>query len=175
MPVTASQFRPFKIQLLRSMYTQISPSNCRRIHWGIAAVAMLAMSSLVALADDDDAVSEIDPLSGMVIDENWQTVQAMCSVCHSPKLFTNYGATRATWASLIDWMQEKQGLWPLAPEIEEQILTYLEKNYPPGEVSRRRNLPVSTRPPNPYVSAAKAEFEAKRKKGEIVEPKLLKE
>jgi len=133
---------------------------------------IVALSVLSASAADEGAEPAIDPLTGMIIDENWQTVQAMCSVCHSPKLFTNYGATRETWASLIDWMQEKQGLWPLPPEIEDQILTYLEVNYPPGEVSRRRNLPVSMRPPNPYVSAVKAEFEAKLKKGEISAPEL---
>lgn len=142
------------------------------IRRGIAAVAILALSGLAVNAAEDSSAPEVDLMSGMIIDENWQTVQAMCSVCHSPKLFTNYGATRETWASLIDWMQEKQGLWPLAPEIEDQILTYLAKNYPPGEVSRRRNLAASMRPPNPYVSTVKAEFEAKKERGEIVAPEL---
>lgn len=147
---------------------------CRTPGW-IAAAAFLAMSGLASTVAEDDAEPEIDPASGMIIDEHWQTTQAMCSVCHSPKLFTNYGATRETWASLIDWMQEKQGLWPLAPEVEDQILTYLAENYPPGEVSRRRNLAANMRPPNPYVSAVKAEFEAKRNRGEIVRPDLKKE
>lgn len=140
---------------------------------GIAAAVVLT-SSGEATAETSDA-PEIDPASGMIIDDNWQMVQAMCSACHSPKLFTNYGATRETWASLIDWMQAKQGLWAIPPEIEDQILTYLETNYPPGEVSRRRVLTADLRPPNPYVSAAKAEFEAKLKSGEITEPELESE
>ncbi len=154
------------------MKTHFSPSDIKLFLSRVAAIVIITLSGSFSNAADEGAEPEIDPVSGMIIDDHWQTVQAMCSVCHSPKLFTNYGATRETWASLIDWMQEKQGLWPLDPRIEDQILTYLEKNYPPGEVSRRRNLSADLRPPNPYVSAAKAEFEAKRQKGEIAKPDL---
>lgn len=118
---------------------------------------------------------EVDPVSGMKIDEHWEITRAMCSSCHSPKLFTSYGGTRATWAGLIDWMQKKQGLWELPSPIEEQILTYLTKNYPPGEVSRRRPLPVHLRPPNPYVSDTRAEYEEKLEQGEIKKPNLKAE
>jgi len=133
----------------------------------VAGVSLLSSNFLTKAEEVGEP--KIDPLSGMIIDDDWQIVQAMCSVCHSPKLFTNYGATRQTWASLIDWMQAKQGLWPLDPTIEDKILTYLAKNYPPGEASRRRNLSADLRPPNPYISAAKAEYEAKKEKGEIPE------
>ena len=165
MPAIVSPFR----QCSRQPFCKMKTRNA------VATFLVLTTLPISALAQDAPSEPEIDPASGMIVDEHWQTVQAMCSVCHSPKLFTNYGATRETWASLIDWMQEKQGLWPLAPEVEDQILTYLAENYPPGEVSRRRNLAASMRPPNPYVSAAKAEFEAKRKRGEIVQPDLEKQ
>lgn len=115
---------------------------------------------------------EIDPVSGMKIDTHWQTVRAMCSSCHSPKLFTTYGGTRETWLGLIRWMQKKQGLWELPPAIEDQILTYLAKNYPPGEASRRRNIPVHLRPPNPYPSEVREEYEEKVEKGAIQKPAL---
>lgn len=125
-----------------------------------------------AAEPEKEAVKQIDPASGMIIDKNWQTVQAMCSSCHSPKLFTNYGGTRETWTGLIRWMQKKQGLWEFPPEIETQILDYLETNYPPGEASRRRNLPANLRPPNPYTSDARLEYEEKLKRGEITKPNL---
>ena len=121
-------------------------------------------------AASKSAPKKIDPASGMIVDENWQTVRAMCSSCHSPKLFTNYGGTRETWAGLIDWMQEKQGLWEFPPAIENQILTYLSANYPPGEASRRRNLHAHQRPPNPYTSDARAEYEKKLRAGQIRSP-----
>ncbi len=142
----------------------------RRVLPPLAAIAGVSLLSSSFLTNAEEiGEPKIDPPSGMIIDDDWQVVQAMCSVCHSPKLFTNYGATRQTWASLIDWMQAKQGLWPLDPTIEDKILTYLAKNYPPGEASRRRNLSADLRPPNPYISAAKAEYEAKKEKGEIPE------
>jgi hypothetical protein len=117
---------------------------------------------------------KVDPSSGMIIDTHWETVRMMCSSCHSPKLFTNYGATRETWAGLIDWMQAKQGLWVFPPKTETEILDYLSKNYPPGEVSRRRNLPAHLRPRNPYQSDARREYEEKLKKGAIVKPKITR-
>jgi len=129
-------------------------------------------TSVTAAETEKKALKKIDPTSGMIIAENWLTVQAMCSSCHSPKLFTDYGGTRETWAGLIDWMQKKQGLWEFPPKIETQILDYLEENYPPGEASRRRNLSANLRPPNPYTSEARAEYEEKLKRGEIVAPKI---
>lgn len=120
----------------------------------------------------EEAAEKIDPSSGMIIDTHWETVRMMCSACHSPKLFTNYGATRETWAGLIDWMQDKQGLWTLPLRTENEILNYLSKNYPPRKVSRRRSLPAHLRPQNPYQSEARREYEEKLKKGKISKPKL---
>ncbi len=136
----------------------------------IGCVIWVALSGFRSDAADAVAKTEIDPASGLIIAQDWKLVLAMCSSCHSPKLITNYGGTRETWESLIDWMQKTQGLWPIERSTEDKILTYLATNYPPGEVSRRRNLPISMRPPNPYVSKVKAGYEAKREKGEIAEP-----
>ena len=127
---------------------------------------------VVGPANAEEATPKIDPSSGMIIDTHWETVRMMCSSCHSPKLFTNYGATRETWAGLIDWMQEKQGLWALPPETENEILDYLAKNYPPGKPSRRRQLPAHLRPPNPYLSETRKEYEEKLEQGKIVKPEI---
>ena len=138
----------------------------------VGAVILLSIGGSTADTKEADKTTpkKIDAASGMIIDKNWQTVRAMCSSCHSPKLFTNYGGTRETWAGLIDWMQKKQGLWEFPPTIEEQILTYLSDNYPPGETSRRRNLPAHQRPQNPYTSEARAEYEKKLREGKIKPP-----
>lgn len=140
----------------------------------ILTVVLTSVSSLSEAKENPDP-PEVDPVSGMKIDEHWETVRAMCSSCHSPRLFTSYGGSRATWKALIRWMQKKQGLWELPPEIETQILAYLAKNYPPGKSSRRRNLPAHLRPPNPYVSEARAEYEEKLKNGEIKQPVMKNE
>lgn len=155
----------------------MKPLSRRTLAALVGGASLLALPlglSLHAEEPAKDTQAKIDPTSGMIIDEHWQTVQAMCSSCHSPKLFTNYGATRETWADLIDWMQQKQGLWEIPPAIESNILDYLAKNYPPGEASRRHPLPANLRPPNPYLSEAKATYEQKLKDGEIVPPKFEK-
>ena len=132
--------------------------------------SLLVLACFSGLLRADEAPKKIDPSSGMIIDTHWQTVQAMCSSCHSPKLYTNYGATRETWAGLIDWMQAKQGLWEIPPKIENEILDYLAKNYPTGEASRRRHLPAHLRPQNPYRSEARREYEEKLREGKIKKP-----
>ena len=134
------------------------------------ATIFIVVVGLFSVVIAEEEVAKTDPESGMIIDEHWQLVRAMCSSCHSPKLYTNYGATRETWAGLIDWMQAKQGLWEIPVETESHILDYLEKNYPPGEQSRRRNLPANLRPPNPYRSEVRAEYERRLKNGEISRP-----
>ena len=151
------------------MNSFLSATN-RVLKIGVLAAFILTMSGRVAVFAEEAAAPETDPTTGMIIDDDWMLVMATCSVCHSPKLFTEYGATRETWSSLITWMQKTQGLWQFDPVTKDKILTYLAKNYPPGEASRRRNLPASMRPINPYVSAAKAEYEAKLKQGKIVAP-----
>lgn len=48
---------------------------------------------------------------------------------------------------IYDTMDAKtQGLWEFTPEIEDEILTYLETNYPPGDISRRPNLKAKDLP-----------------------------
>jgi len=129
---------------------------------------------IISSCHADDPPPKKDTVTGMIIDTHWETVRAMCSSCHSPKLYTNYGATRETWAGLIDWMQAKQGLWMIPPKTENEILDYLAKNYPPREANRRRNLPAHLRPPNPYQSEARAEYEKRLKDGAIEKPSLKK-
>jgi len=141
-----------------------------RTGWAVLCIAIGIAFSCQGTAAEGDEKAAVDPASGMIIAKDWELALAMCSGCHSPKLITSYGGTRQTWASLIDWMQKTQGLWPIEASMEDRILDYLAANYPPGEASRRRNLPISARPPNPYVSSVKAEYEARREKGEIVVP-----
>lgn len=117
-----------------------------------------------------EASTEIDPSSGLVVDSDWRLVQVTCVGCHSTRIITGYGATREKWAALINWMQEKQGLWEINPESEDKILTYLAKHYPPTEVSRRRNLPAPLRPPNPYIRQMKGPLEQPEGEGHSSKP-----
>jgi mono/diheme cytochrome c family protein len=76
----------------------------------------------------------------LIKDQGWQLVTAHCSGCHSLQLVTGNRGDRQTWLETIRWMQESQNFWQLDSETEDQILTYLAKNYPPATVNRRPPL-----------------------------------
>lgn len=103
----------------------------------------------VTLAQD----REIDPDTGLAIDEHWETVRTNCTVCHSAALVTQQRKSREGWVEVIRWMQETQGLWEFDPNTEDAILTYLVAHYGPKEQgARRQTLSPSLMPPNPYES-----------------------
>ncbi|MEQ9423527.1 MAG: hypothetical protein RJQ09_03850 [Cyclobacteriaceae bacterium] len=64
-----------------------------------------------------------------------------CVHCHSHLLITQNQATGEGWQSMIVWMQETQGLWPLG-QNEEAIVAYLAKNFAPQSTGRRIPLVV---------------------------------
>lgn len=101
---------------------------------------LLASSSIFLQAQ------KIDSESGLIIAKGFETVKANCTVCHSAKFITTQKGDRDTWKAMIIWMQRTQGLWQFTPEIEDEILTYLETNYPPGNVYRRANLKIKDMP-----------------------------
>jgi cytochrome c5 len=106
---------------------------------------VLAASATVSGAE----IARQDSDSGLLIAPGWEIVKTHCTVCHSAKFITFQRGDRATWTSMIRWMQKTQGLWQFDAKTEDTILTYLSKNYPPGKSSRRRNLPPGDLPPNP--------------------------
>jgi len=90
--------------------------------------------------------SELDKESGLIIAKGLEEVKTNCTVCHSAKFITFQKGDRETWKSMIRWMQKTQGLWEFTAEVEDEILTYLETNYPPGDASRRPNLKAKELP-----------------------------
>ena len=89
-------------------------------------IGLVALFASVATVEAEEV--EKDPLSGMIIAENWNLVKANCVVYHSTKGFTQIRLDRKNWEKIIKLMQEKNGLWPLG-EMEPKILDYLEENY----------------------------------------------
>ncbi|MDG1892819.1 MAG: hypothetical protein P8L18_16060 [Verrucomicrobiota bacterium] len=56
-----------------------------------------------------------------------ELVVANCMPCHSTAIVAANHMSRKGWSDTIRTMREQNGMWPLAPEIERQILDYLEK------------------------------------------------
>lgn len=112
----------------------------------------------------DKPVPETDPLTGLKIAPGWELVRNNCVTCHSAKQFLQQRGTRETWRSVIVWMQQRAGLWPLDAATESTILDYLEANHGPGAEFRRAPIPAHLMPPNPYASAARLEYESLKEK-----------
>ena len=96
------------------------------------------------------AEPELDPVSGLKMTGDWETVRANCSACHSTKLITQQRGTAQQWLAMIRWMQKKQNLWEFDPDTESKIISYLAENYPPSAARRRAAIPPDLMPPNPY-------------------------
>ena len=84
-------------------------------------------------------VDGLDADTGLIAEGEYLLVKGNCLACHSAKLVTQNRATREGWSQMIDWMQEKQGLWDLGPH-REPILDYLATYYAPEESGRRPPL-----------------------------------
>ncbi len=91
-------------------------------------------------------VAETDEKTGLAIDSDWELVRAHCGGCHSHALVTSQRADRQTWLDVIRWMQSTQNLWQFEPQVEAQILDYLEQNYGPQPSRRRAPIPPSLMP-----------------------------
>ena len=94
--------------------------------------------------------AELDPLTGLAIDEDWELVRNNCIACHSAKLITQQRGSEAQWLAMIRWMQDKQNLWQFEKDTEDRIVRYLAGNYPPQSGGRRAPMEPEHMPPNPY-------------------------
>ncbi len=102
-------------------------------------------------------VKAIDPETGLIVAKGVEDVVANCTACHSAKFITLQRGDRQTWKDMIRWMQNTQGLWSLdvpnaaGENTEKVILDYLSTNYAPDDkIERRKNIPISALPKNPY-------------------------
>ena len=98
--------------------------------------------------------AEIDPVSGLPMNEDWQLVRAHCTGCHSSKLIVQQRGTADRWLRMIRWMQDSQNLWQFDAETERKIVDYLATSFPPVEGGRRASIPPDLMPPNPFKATA---------------------
>ncbi len=111
---------------------------------------LLVSCTSFLVTDSSLRAQEIERVSGLVVAEGWQGVQANCTECHSTQLIIQNSGSKAVWESRIRWMQETQGMHELDSELEESILNYLAANYGQKDSSRRSPLAQNLLPANPY-------------------------
>lgn len=115
-------------------------------HLHLACAVFVALLATAVAAEP-----ELDPLTGLKMQGDWELVRNNCIACHSAKLITQQRGTEARWLGMIRWMQARQNLWQFDPDTEARILAYLAESYPPDEKRRRAALPPDLMPPNPYA------------------------
>lgn len=94
---------------------------------------------IVEVHETQEPAGEMDPATGLIVDDGMNLVIAHCTGCHSAKLVTQNQFDKDGWIRVIRWMQDTQNLWDLG-ESEEAIVTYLAKNYSPKGKGRRAPL-----------------------------------
>lgn len=104
-------------------------------------VAGMAVAAIPALADQTRPLSsaqaaaateeEEDDYQGLPPGTGRDEVLGYCGSCHSMKLVTQQGLTRATWIEVLDWMVEEQEMPELDAEDQKLVLDYLEMFYGP--------------------------------------------
>lgn len=103
----------------------------------LLASAAIVLSLLLSFGTTTAQETKTDPQTGLRIDQGFETVKGQCTVCHSAKLISQSGKTRDGWLESIRWMQRNHGLWDLGA-TQDEILGYLEKNYPVPKIALRR-------------------------------------
>jgi len=131
----------------------------RKWGWWVGVVALAGWNALAAGAEEPT-----DPLTGLKMAPGWELVRNNCITCHSANQFLQQRGTRQTWKHIIEWMQQRSGLWPLDAATETAILDYLEAHHGPGETFRRPPIPAHLMPQNPYVSPIRQGLEQRLEK-----------
>lgn len=87
-----------------------------------------------AAAEDNDE----DDYEGLPPGEGRDEVFGYCSACHSIRLVTQQGLTRADWGEVLVYMVEEHEMAELEPEDEKLVLDYLARFY--GRDRRARKM-----------------------------------
>ena len=91
-------------------------------------------AALTPLSDNGDANTDIpfDPADdywGLPRSHGVDLVAGYCGACHSLAIVMQQRQTTDGWTYLLDWMEEKQGMAPIAAGDRAAILAYLAREF----------------------------------------------
>jgi cytochrome c len=114
--------------------------------WGWAVPAPTIASAQTPSAGQEAQEEEQD-WQGLPPGKGREEVFYACAPCHSLRLVTQQGLSRARWDQMLDWMVAKQAMPEVAPEDRKLIIDYLAEFYGEdrkakgGPSRRRRQIP----------------------------------
>lgn len=97
-----------------------------------------AATAPAAGADDEDDEDDEDEYQGLPPGDGRDEVFGYCSACHSIRLVSQQGLTRADWGEVLVYMVEEHEMAELEPEDERLVLDYLAHFY--GRDRRARKM-----------------------------------
>ncbi len=97
-----------------------------------------AANAPAAGSGDDEDEDDEDEYEGLPPGEGRDEVFGYCSACHSIRLVTQQGLTRADWGEVLVYMVEEHEMAELEPEDEKLVLDYLARFY--GRDRRARKM-----------------------------------
>ncbi|MEM7002967.1 MAG: hypothetical protein AAF529_19425 [Pseudomonadota bacterium] len=121
-------------------------TSCALLLVGCADPAPDATPQVQLLTASDTAIHtspEPPPIEPEVL------MQAHCLGCHSQALIASQRGDEAFWLNTIRWMQRTQNLWPIPPDQESALVSYLADTYAEEAWGRRPQLsPTLIRKPD---------------------------
>ncbi len=97
--------------------------------WMLAASALAAASARA----DDRGIADFPPGPG------YEETANLCAACHSGRIVSQQGLTRAQWDETLDFMTARHNMPKLEAAERELILSYLERAFPPKSRRGRDN------------------------------------
>ena len=104
--------------------------------FGAALALALSGGGLGPVLAPAPAVAAEDEWQGLPPGEGRKDVFAICGACHSLRLVTQQGLSRAVWDEALDWMVDEQEMDKLDPDERRLILEYLSAYYGPDRKAR---------------------------------------
>ncbi len=104
------------------------PNPLQRTMRGRISTAVTTLT-LLGLAT---AISASEPWNVLPSGIGQKETFVRCIACHSTKIITQQGMTRAGWAETLEWMVDEQGMPELDSETHALILDYLTETFPPS-------------------------------------------
>ena len=82
------------------------------------------------------AAAADDEYQGLPPGEGRDETLGICGACHSMKLVTQQGLSRATWIEVLQYMVDEHEMPELEPEDHDLIVDYLSEFYGPDRRAR---------------------------------------
>lgn len=101
------------------------------IAYGAPYAALMPLSADEAVAADI-RFDPTDDYWGLPRSDGVDLVAGYCGACHSLAIVMQQRQSAGGWNYLLNWMEEKQGMAPLASDDRAAILTYLTREFGEG-------------------------------------------